>query len=283
MEEIKEVFDGIREKIGDKGFFIFIGVALLFGLYNLLKGSNVSENELTPVKGVYSYPDVVTNANVVIDTLQDSIEYSENRITDKIDKTYEDLGIQIGTNFETTNDYINKGFASQEKLLEENFDDLNGTLDKNFDDLKAGQNNISSSIDNMKSEINSSLGSINSSIGGINSSIGSMQSEIAKNTASIGSLKSSSSSSGGSKPATTTKPSNSSGSTSNSNTLQYTTKAGLNTSTSIVDALKATGTDSSFEHRAELYYKNGGTGTYTGSYSQNVSMLNKLKSGTLKG
>lgn len=63
-------------------------------------------------------------------------------------------------------------------------------------------------------------------------------------------------------------------------TFTYTAKSGLNTNTSIVDALKATGTDSSFENRKKIAEANGIT-NYTGSYSQNVSLLNSMKAGTL--
>jgi len=63
-------------------------------------------------------------------------------------------------------------------------------------------------------------------------------------------------------------------------TYTYTTKNGLNTSTSIVDALKATGADSSLESRKKIAEANG-ISNYTGSYSQNVSLLNKLKAGEL--
>ena len=65
------------------------------------------------------------------------------------------------------------------------------------------------------------------------------------------------------------------------NTYTYTTKAGLNTNTSIVDALKATGADSSFSARKKIAEANGIT-NYTGSYSQNVALLNKMKSGNLQ-
>ena len=221
MGEIQEVFEGIREKIGDKGFFIFIAGAVLFGLYNLSKGSNNSGDELTPVTGVYSYPDVVTNANVVIDTLQDSLQYTEDRIIESIDTTTSDLGVQIGDNFEATNDYINKGFESQKQILETNFDEIHGTLETNFTEIKDSQNAITGEIQTMQTQIEKNTSSISS----IKSSVSSLKS-------SISSLGSSSSSSSSSK-------SSSSGSSGSSNTIKYTTKAGLNSSTSIVDALKA--------------------------------------------
>lgn len=49
---------------------------------------------------------------------------------------------------------------------------------------------------------------------------------------------------------------------------------------SIVDALKAIGVDSSYSYRSKIAAANGISG-YSGSASQNVTLLNKLKSGSL--
>ena len=150
MGEITEVFEDIREKIGDKWFFIFIGVAVLFGLYNLIKGSNESGEQLTTVTSISSYPDAVTNANVIIDTIQNSIEYSEDRITDAIGTTKEELSNQMGANFEQTNSYIKDGFESQEKLLQTNFDSIEsglGSLQNSMTSIKNDISNLGNKID----------------------------------------------------------------------------------------------------------------------------------------
>lgn len=151
MGEIKEVFSYIRETVGDKWFFIFIGVAVVFGLYNLTKGSDQSGEKLTTVTSVSSYPDAVTNANVIIDTLQDSIQYSEDRIKESIDKTentimggmaetennilgsieskYNDLSSQMSAGFESTNNLINSGIDSMNK----NYNNLSSQIGAGFD------------------------------------------------------------------------------------------------------------------------------------------------------
>lgn len=109
MAEITEVFEDIKSKLGDKWFYILlVGVGFLF-IYNLKgSGSNETTETLTPVTTVSSYPDSVTNANVIIDTLQNSIDYSEGIITEKIEALENDMSV----NFEATNDYINKGLES---------------------------------------------------------------------------------------------------------------------------------------------------------------------------
>lgn len=116
--EIREVFEDMKKGMGDKGFLIFIGAFIFLFVIMLLK-DNKSGSELTTVTSVSSYPDAVTNANVIIDTLQESIEYSEKEIIDA-----------MGTGFESTNDYINKGLSSITDLHEK-VDNMGAELDKN--------------------------------------------------------------------------------------------------------------------------------------------------------
>ena len=79
------------------------------------------------------------------------------------------------------------------------------------------------------------------------------------------------------KAATSTKKTTS---TTSPATYNYTTKKGLDTSTSIVDALKATGANSSMAARKEIAEANG-IKNYTGTAAQNNKMLNMMKSGDL--
>lgn len=228
FETVAETFDDIRDSIGDKGFYIFIALAAAFGLYNLAKGSQANSAELTPVTSVSSYPDAVTNANVIIDTLQKSIDYSEGEIKEEIQGLGSGLDELINLNFEATNDYINRGFESQEKLLNENFDTINGGLEDMQTDFKG----LNSVINEMKTTLN--------------------------------------------KKQTTTKVVSTPAAP-----AQSSSGVKLNVNTSIVDNLKSKGIDSSFENRAKIAAANGIT-NYTGSYAQNVALLNKSKAGTLK-
>lgn len=70
------------------------------------------------------------------------------------------------------------------------------------------------------------------------------------------------------------------GSSSNSNTNSYYPKYNGSTS-SIVDALKSIGVDSSYNNRKNIAKKNG-ISNYSGTASQNTQLLNLLKQGKLK-
>lgn len=252
--EIMKVVEDFKESVGDKTFYILGAGVVLFALYNLSRGSGADNSaNLVPVTNVASYPDAVTNADVIISTLQDSIEYSEGVITEKIEgleQLEKDNNKVVIEKIETSAGAINDKLDSNKKLFETSFENIQGSLndlDKNVTAINGTVTNIAkdtSSIKNSVNTINKALKKGATSIGTKNTS--------AKNT-----------------------------SAKTSGYYVYKTKSGLNTSTSIVDALKAIGVDSSMANRSKIAAANG-ISNYTGSYSQNVTLLSKLKSGKLK-
>lgn len=210
MAEIMEVFEDIKKATGDKGFYILIGVAVLFGIYNFTKGTG--NQETVSVSVAPTYPDVDRNADVVMDTIQDSIEYSEGIILEALEnqesmiqENNQQLIEQMNKNFTATNDYINKGQTATEKNSIA-IAPSNATPAKKSGTKKAPADAV--------------------------------------------------------------------------NFYSYKTATGLNTGTSIVDALKAIGVNSSFSNREKIAEANG-ISNYTGTATQNISLLNKLKAGKL--
>jgi len=274
MDKIEAFFEEVKDKVGDKGFIVLIGVTVIFFLYNLVKGSGSSDDDLTPVTMVSSYPDAVTNANVIIDTLQSSIEYSEGIILDHITDTSE-----------ATNDYINQGLESQNKLMQESFDELKGSITDIITDHDTTVNSSLGSIQTSQTQIQESVNEIKNDLNNntIKNTVTNAVNEALKknNTTSTSTNKTTTSSTKKTTTSSTNKTTTSSAKKTTSDTYTYKTKKGLNTSTSIVDALKATGVNSSFANRKKIAEANG-IKNYTGSASQNVSLLNKLKGGTLK-
>lgn len=277
MGSIEEVFEDIKDSIGDKGFlFLLGGVALLF-IFQLLKSGNSSNSDTSQVVLTASYPDAVTNANVIIDTLQNSIDYSElemkeylsqkstethSKLDDMSSSMNEGLG-ELGTfiqdtgssledfladNFEATNDYINTGLDSQKDLL----NSLNQNMNDNFDSM---QGYIGNGFSSLQSTINSSSSATNSLINDLKNQNLQSANQI------IDSLK---------ENATKTVANSS-----------YFAKTGY-TGNSIVDGLKAIGEyeASSYANRKKIAKANG-IKNYTGTSKQNTKLLNKLKKGVL--
>lgn len=270
MGEIQEVFDDLKDSLGNKGFYILIGGAVLFGLYNLVKGSRNSDG-LTTVTAITSYPDASTNANVIIDTLQRSIDYTENVLSDQISG----LDDKIDINFEATNNYINSGFESQNKLLGENMDEIHGKLEGITENYKE----LSSTIDKNYASLSGSHASIQNAMNQMKNDLSGIQSSVNSSNSAIDDLKNKVNTMATTKPATTT--------TANNEYYKYSYRMDsvYNTQQSIVDALKVIGVNSSDAYRAKIAVANGivsKESDYRGTYDQNVAMLESLKAGTLK-
>ena len=264
MAEIKEVLNDIKDTVGDKGFIILIAAAAAIFIYNLTKQESPSDEALTTVTHVASYPDAVTNANVIIDTLQNSIDYSEQTLSGEIQGLGDDLSEYLQDNFEATNDYINDGLQSQEQLLRENFDDIQGGLTG----LQNSVENVQNSVENVTEKVDTVYEKVDNS-----AEVATLKNQVANLTAANTQLNNQLS-------AAKTVPtaqhviSNVSTAIKKTTTVKYDPK-------SIVYQLKKKGIDSSMSNRKKIAKKNG-IRNYTGTASQNTKMLKLLKAGKLK-
>ena len=247
VETIKDGVDSVKDMIGDKGFLILLGAGALFGLYNLFK-SDSSESSETNVEYVAptaysSYPDAVTNANVIIDTLQNTMEYNQDEILENLETNHQDtlneldeLQKESEKNFEETNNYIKKGIDSVIKNETMNFDKLESSIDKSTNEIMQTQKN---DTNNILKEIESA----------------STKKRVPKKTRTVTKKKEKS-------PISLFKKTRYKGN-------------------SIVNGLKSIGANSSFAYRKKIAKANG-ISNYTGTAKQNTKMLNLLKQGLLK-
>lgn len=274
MASIKEVIEDVKDSVGDNGFmWLIVGIGALF-VISLLKDSGTGTTYTAPTSYA-SYPDAVTNANVIIDTLQNNIEYSEQNIKEYIDDGLTETNANINSQFEYINDYMNEGFAKQEELSNKIYDStMNGFGEMNQQIVSVG-NSVSSSFSSMSSTIGalqSQLDSVQSSVNDVTDTVNKIDKTTTATNTTTNAIK----------KATTTSTSKASTST-NVGTTKTATKT-IKTSytgNSIVDGLKSAGVNSSYAYREQLAKANGIT-NYTGSASQNTALLDKLKKGTLK-
>lgn len=124
FEEIKDTFADIKDKVGDNWFYIGLGVLALVFIFLASRGDEEDGNSMKAVTGITSYPDAVTNADTIIGTLQDSLDYSEGVIIDRIDG----LDQNIENNFTNTNGFIIEGFENMQNTIQQEFDDLQGDI-----------------------------------------------------------------------------------------------------------------------------------------------------------
>lgn len=281
MASIKEVIDDFKESVGDNTFmYIAIGVGALF-LINFLKSDSGSGSTYVAPTSYASYPDAVTNANVIIDTLQENIEYSEQNIKDHIDDQITDTNTNINSQFDYLNNYMQEGLAKQEELSNKIYD----TTVNGFGEIKDQIVDVNSNIDNLTGVVNSGFSSVQSAISNVQSSINNVQSSVDNVSSTVNKINTTTTATNNTVNAikntvTTNKSASTSTSvgTTKSNTKYLSTSY---TGNSIVDGLKKAGVNSSYAYRSQLAKANGIT-NYTGSASQNTALLNKLKKGTLK-
>ena len=269
IEEVKDFADDVKKGIGDKGFYLLIAAAGAFGLYNLLKDNN-GGSDYVAATGYASYPDVGENSEVVIDSLSNEIWASHDEVVGAIESSESEVIQNMDEHFEETNGYIQEGMNSQKQIIETMEDTRQearpvGTFSMTTEDRNSLINAIKESgVPNVH---NTSTASNFKSTGV--SSAGTFTRKAVSTT-----TKSNATST---KAATSTKKTTS---TTSPSTYNYTTKKGLNTNASIVDALKATGANSSMEARKEIAAANG-INNYKGTTAQNTKMLNMMKSGDL--
>lgn len=262
IEEVKDLVDDVRDKLGDKGFMILACALGGFGVYLVYKSFHtptVSNEEYAPV-GVTGYPDIGANADEVMGSVNSAIEGSYNDMSSLLESRLEYIEGVLS-------DMDNNASQNTSEIIQNSNQNTSAIIqnsNQNTQEVIQNSNQNTQEIIQTTEEVKQDFSAV------VKQAVQNTENQtqnVVSSTLKTTTTKTTST------PKTTQKK---------EETYTYTTKAGLNTNTSIVDALKATGADSSFNARAEIYYKNGGKGTYTGSYSQNVEMLNKMKSGQLK-
>lgn len=141
-----------------------------------------------------SYPDAVTNADTIISTMQNSIDYQTEQIRNMLGENNDSIFDYMGTNFDSlnnkidaTNDYINDGLDKTNELIKQENEQLRGDISNQLDNLASTNNSrfdaITNNIGNLSDNINEYKNQVNdmaSNVSGIQSAIGGMQSKLDK-------------------------------------------------------------------------------------------------------
>ena len=253
MAEIREVISDVKDKVGDKGF-IFIIVAIIGAfIFMLLRNSEGGSNSTYIVPSGYtSYPDAVTNADVIIDSVNKNDDYNTLAILEALgDSNYS----------------MNEQFQTMTDLIGDNFEYTNGYMEEGFKGLQ-------NSLDEGLSGVNTSISGINSSLSGMKNDISGIKSGLDSNQKLLDQIKNQSAGSG-------------STDISGSGAGDYYKKTSYN-GISLVDGLKSIGIYTiggknvgDWTSRTGLAEANG-IKNYTGSASDNLKLLSLLKQGKLK-
>lgn len=268
MGTIEEVIDDVTEVVKDNKGLVIGGVAVIVLIVLLTKnnGANTDSEEYQLATSYSSYPDAVTNANTIIDSLQGSIDAS-------------DLDIKefMTDNFTVTKDYISDGL---DKVIETN-NKLQDTTIQSTDTIRNDIGAVSTKVDNVQNyltttvtpkvdTVQKTVSTVNNTVNTVKNTVNSTAKSVKKVESNTNKIKKAVSTA---KPKATAKTSPKT----NSKTIKKTTYKG----DSIVDGLKSVGVNSSYDNRKKIAEANG-IKNYSGTAKQNTELLNKLKKGTLK-
>ena len=261
MGTIEEVIEDVQEVVKDNKGLVIGGIAVIVLIVLLTKNNsgNTDSEEYQLATSYSSYPDAVTNANTIIDSLQGSIDASDL-----------DLKEFMSDNFTMTKDYMSEGL---EKVVETN-NKLQDTTIQSTDTIRNDIKSVNTKVDNVQNYLTTTVApkvdTVQKTVNTVNNTVNSTAKTVKKVESNTNSIK---------KVVSTAKPKTTAKTTSktNSKTIKKTSYKG----NSIVDGLKSVGVNSSYDNRKKIAQANG-IKNYTGTASQNTALLNKLKKGTLK-
>ena len=269
MGTIEEVIEDVQEVVKDNKGLVIGGVAVIVLIVLLSKnnnGSNTNDEEYQLATSYSSYPDAVTNANTIIDSLQGSIDASDL-----------DMKEFMSDNFTVAKDYMSEGL---EKVIENN-NQLQDTTIQSTDTIRNDISSVSTKVDNVQNYLTTTVtpkvDTVQKTVSTVNNTVNTVKNTVTNTAKSVKKVESNTNKI--KKAVSTAKPKATAKTTpkSKSKTIKKTNYKG----NSIVDGLKSVGVNSSYDNRKKIAQANG-IKNYTGTAKQNTELLNKLKKGTLK-
>ena len=271
MGTIEEVIDDVTEVVKDNKGLVIGGVAVIVLIVLLTKNNsgNTDNEELQLATSYSSYPDAVTNANTIIDSLQGSIDASDL-----------DMKEFMSDNFTVAKDYMAEGL---DKVIENN-NKLQDTTIQSTDTIRNDIGAVSTKVDNVQNYLTTTVtpkvDTVQKTVSTVNNTVNTVKNTVTSTAKSVKKVESNTNkikkAVAPAKPKATAKttPKTKAKTTNNIKKTNY-------KGDSIVDGLKSVGVNSSYDNRKKIAQANG-IKNYTGTAKQNTELLNKLKKGTLK-
>lgn len=168
--EIKEVTDNVKKSFKGKGLYIVCGGFLLLFLISYISksGTDTETEENVKLQSAYSsYPDVSTNADVVISSIQNAIDYQTEYQTSQ---------------FETATEYMQSAFERNQSFLESNnaaiMDGIEYLQQTNKDTSSSIISAVNSSTNSILSAVEDNNTSLNSAIATVNDNINNLSTNV---------------------------------------------------------------------------------------------------------
>lgn len=230
------------------------------------------------------YDKFISDSEKLLDELYEQYELILNQRLDNLDALIADMILEINSSASTISTTLSEKAESVGYTLSDNMTSIWDTNSTKITDVVTvyGTNFV-----NALTTTNNTLGTINTNIQSMISQLNAIAKTKTQSVSTASATKSAAAS-GTANTSTTTKSNSSTSTKSSSSNSGWGSwfvkkkdsfpKSKLNKENSIVDRLKYFDFDSSFSARSKYYTAMGLSGRYTGSSSQNVNMLNLMKS-----
>lgn len=250
------MIDDLKKVFGEKGFLIVIGVGVVLFVVALFLGDKTDGDTMVTPTDYTSYPDAVTNANTIIDSVNQYTAYTGDRI------------------IESTGGYMEEGLKNLQGNIQTSLDEIDSSYDSIFTSLSTMNRAQETPVQTVKQSqpLREEVNTIKSPMLKVQSRQSTMKTPQQLSIENPGIPIPVENPTSTTVKTTTNKP--------------YYNKTNYK-GTSLVDGLKSVGVYSidgksvgSWNSRKELASANG-IKNYTGTAAQNTALLNKLKAGTL--
>lgn len=161
---IEEVTENLSKTVGSKKGLLIAGCGV-FGVLFLLSLKNSGGGETVNVTSYSSYPDVDRNADVIISSLQSSIDFQTEQLNDSLDMQTGVLSDNLNTHTSTllvsdnmTQGLLSEGFQSQKEYMVGQFQQQHDLISDGF----ANQQHL---LENMHTETMQGIDLINTNMG----------------------------------------------------------------------------------------------------------------------
>ena len=172
---IEEVTENIAKTVGNKKGLLIAGCGV-FGVLFLLSLKNSGGGETVNVTSYSSYPDVDRNADVIISSIQNSIDFQTEQLNDSLDMQTGILGDNLNTHTSTllvsdnmTQGLLSEGFQSQKEYMAGQFqqqhDLISDGFERQHDLVSDGFERQQHLLENMHTETMQGLDLINTNMG----------------------------------------------------------------------------------------------------------------------
>lgn len=251
------MLDDLKKVFGEKGVWIVLGVGVVLFVVALFLGDKTDGDTMVTPTEYTSYPDAVTNANTIIDSVNQYTAYTGDRI------------------IESTGGYMEEGLKNLQGNIQTSLDEIDSSYDSILTSLSTMNRAQETTTQPVKQSqpLREQVNTIKSNRLKVQSRKSTMKTPQQLSIENPG------------VPIPVENPTSTTVKTTDKTTHYY-NKANYK-GTSLVDGLKSVGVYSidgksvgSWNSRKELAAANG-IKNYTGTAAQNTALLNKLKAGTL--